>query len=340
MNRRHEPLDPEERALARLLADADAAEPSAAVDARILAAARAALPAHAGTAAPPTGATGGTRHRRPRRLPLALGLAASVTLAVGVAWQLREPPVAPGQARVAMEAADVARTPATPPAAPRPEAQEHGAAVAAASRRAEQRVQKAERQLEQAAAPPPPVADAGISLEEAAPERRREAPTDAAAGAAREREHEAAVAAAAQRSVQRGEKAARQAEPAAFPAAAPSPPPPPPPPAPPAPPSPVSAPAPAAAASMARTTDDTRPADAYKARVHDSLQVSGTRSDPGGADRAALEADAALPPEQWLQRIRAHRDGGDADLARASLARFIHDHPAVPVPADLQPLLP
>ena len=91
---------------------------------------------------------------------------------------------------------------------------------------------------------------------------------------------------------------------------------------------------------MARTTEDTRAADAYTARVLDGIHVSGTRSDPGGADRATLEADAALPPEQWLQRIRAHRDSGDAVLARASLARFVHDHPTVPVPADLQPLLP
>ncbi len=73
-----EPLTPEERELADRLARLGApAEPSSALDARILAAAHDALAGRAPR-----------RARRPR-WPVALGVAATLALAVGVAWQLR-----------------------------------------------------------------------------------------------------------------------------------------------------------------------------------------------------------------------------------------------------------
>ena len=73
----NEPLTPEERELAQLAGRLGPhGEPSSALDARILAAAHAAV------------ATQQTRKPKPR-WPLAMGLAASVVLAVGVAWQLR-----------------------------------------------------------------------------------------------------------------------------------------------------------------------------------------------------------------------------------------------------------
>ena len=53
-----------------------------------------------------------------------------------------------------------------------------------------------------------------------------------------------------------------------------------------------------------------------------------------------MDADARLPADLWLQRIHGYRDRGELALARASLARFTQAHPAVPVPADLRPLLP
>lgn len=82
----HEPLDAEERALAAALPRLHGrAEPDAALDARILAAAHAAAQARA---AP---------KRRHWATPLAL--AASLCLAVGLAWQLRDP--APDQATAA-----------------------------------------------------------------------------------------------------------------------------------------------------------------------------------------------------------------------------------------------
>lgn len=373
MNRRHEPLDPEERALARLLADADSAEPSAELDARILAAARAPAPqAHAGTATPPA-AAGGARHRRPRRWPLALGLAASVTLAVGVAWQLREPPPLPGQARVAMEAAGDAMAPAAP-AAPQPVVQAPATETAAAASEA------------QAVAPmQEPVVDAVAK------------PAADADAAARAQEHEAAVAAAERRATQRGEKAERQAASAPPPELSLPPPPAPaadlgvfaetpapeprrealpgqtedaarareheaavaaamqrstqrsekaarqaaptafPAPAPPLPP----ASAPAAATAATVRMDDAAPGELQRVsapRASDAFAGQGANLDPDALAR--LEADARLPAAQWLQRIRGHRDRGEIPLARASLGRFAQAHPAVPLPEDLRPLLP
>jgi hypothetical protein len=77
-----EPLTPEEQAFARRLAQlGPQAEPSPALDARILAAARAAE------------ADAGLRSTsRVRRWPVALGVAASLVLAIGIAWQLRPLP--------------------------------------------------------------------------------------------------------------------------------------------------------------------------------------------------------------------------------------------------------
>jgi hypothetical protein len=92
------PLDPEERALAaRLARRGPHGEPSPALDARVLAA------AHAATMA------GGARTavRRRARWPLGVGVAASVVLAAGIAWQMRPSPAPPGHA-------SVATAPATP----------------------------------------------------------------------------------------------------------------------------------------------------------------------------------------------------------------------------------
>jgi outer membrane biosynthesis protein TonB len=82
-----QPLDAEERALAALLPRPHGrAEPGADLDARILAAAQAALQAQ-----PPV--------RRPRRSWIGpTALAASLVLAVGMAWQLRPPPALPAPA--------------------------------------------------------------------------------------------------------------------------------------------------------------------------------------------------------------------------------------------------
>jgi hypothetical protein len=107
-----QPLDAEERALAALLPRPHGrAEPGADLDARILAAAQAALHAQSPV----------RRHRRSWVGPTAL--AASLVLAVGLAWQLRPPPSLPAPAATKDASADAEATsmrafespPATPP---------------------------------------------------------------------------------------------------------------------------------------------------------------------------------------------------------------------------------
>jgi len=84
-------LTPDERALAESLARiGPRAEPSPALDARVLAAARDAI------AVP---------QRRQRRWPAVLGLAASLVLAVGLAWRLRPVPDVGPEAHVSNPAA-------------------------------------------------------------------------------------------------------------------------------------------------------------------------------------------------------------------------------------------
>src|SRR5690606_2387292 len=121
MSRRgHEPLTAEERDLAlRLSRLESSASPSASLDARILESAR------SGGQAAPRPATPVRPHRR---WPVAMGLAASLVVAVGVAWQLRPQPdshvidapaettartgaAAPAAAVVAAPAADAAMPP-------------------------------------------------------------------------------------------------------------------------------------------------------------------------------------------------------------------------------------
>ena len=98
----HEPLTPEERELADRLARLGAhTGPSSALDARILAAAHDAV------------ASGGARRARRTRWPVAMGVAATLVLAIGIAWQLRP---AQDAAQVYSEAPMV--TPAAPASAP------------------------------------------------------------------------------------------------------------------------------------------------------------------------------------------------------------------------------
>lgn len=131
---RPDPLQPVERELAEALARTASAGPSAKLDATILSAARAAAATSDGGTAdgraaegsgttdgvpPPTGVTRG--HHRRRRSPAWLrggALAATVVLAVGVAWQLRPQFEAAGMGDMSAreEATEVALVPASPPA--------------------------------------------------------------------------------------------------------------------------------------------------------------------------------------------------------------------------------
>jgi hypothetical protein len=98
-------------------------------------------------------------------------------------------------------------------------------------------------------------------------------------------------------------------------------------------------------------------ADAERAQALDRVEITSmkrqapSRSAPGvmrrGADaglsadavQAEVDADARLPRRQWLQKIRARRDDGQRDLARASLERYVQQYPEARLPRDLRPLL-
>lgn len=327
---RDEPLTPEERELARLLGRRVEQAPPAALDATILAAARAAVdaPAAEAVASPDSPRTQRTRPR----WPAVFGIAASMVFAIGIAWQLRPepPPVPAGEAQVAAAPA-VADDAATAQMAERSAADDSNAADSAAAA------------AEPAPAPAAPPA-APVAAPVPAPAEAADAPAATAPSAARSRVAEVAA-----------DSSFAALPPAPAPAAAP--------PAPPAPaaysaPAPALAPAPAGALK-ARTAEAplANAADAERAQVLDRVEITSmkrqapSRSAPGvmrrGADaglsadavQAEVEADAQLPRRQWLQKIRARRDDGQRDLARASLERYVQQYPEARLPRDLRPLL-
>lgn len=325
---RDEPLTPEERELARLLGRRVEQAPPAALDATILAAARAAVDAPAAEAFASPDAPRTQRSRS--RWPAVFGIAASMVFAIGIAWQLRPepPPVPAGEAAVAAApaAADVAAANQVA------ESSAADSAVAASETAAEPAVPQAAP----VAAPPAPSA---ARAPKPAPAETAEAPVQAARSMAADAATDTSFAAL----------------PAAAPAAAP--------PAPPAPaaysvPAPALAPAPAGALK-ARTAEApvANAADAERAQALDRVEITSmkrqapSRSAPGvmrrGADaglsadavQAEVDADAQLPRRQWLQKIRARRDDGQRDLARASLERYVQQYPEARLPRDLRPLL-
>ena len=344
------PLTPEERELQRQLDAAAGPGPSLATEARILAAARAAAagvhgedagidaaspdgdagPAAAAQLAPAR-ARGGRRPRRRWTAPL--GLAASLALAFGVAWQLREPPV-PGQPLAAPPSpATVERAAEAPPA-------DAGAGAGKGTPVAEPAPASGPRP---AAAPVSPPRSRLPAAPPAGPSTGDPYPAPAAS-----------------------RTPAAPPAPARVPAVPPPPPPPPAAPAPahsatplpaaapelpapPAPPAPVAAPAPPA-------TDAHAPAPAY---ADDAVRAAAAAAARQAGDEARLQAERArrqalprqaralAPPadepvedaQRWLQQIRERQAGGDLEAARASLRRFVRRYPQEAVPDDLRPLL-
>lgn len=330
MNRPHdEPLSPEERALAERLSRLGPHDgPSPALDAKILAA------AHAAVAASPS------RRRRwlalsavPGSVITGVGMAAALVLVVGVVWQLRPSDPAPKSAR------------------------EEGANMGYVSAEILRRPQ------EQVAPPPPPPAEPARELRPALARRAappaEAAPASAAPSAVDDTHYmDEAVATHAP-------AAPAEAADAAAVAAAPAPPAPPPPSAfsqaaeserfss-------------ASVEAERREAASVRQQAQAKERQHndmasaqaplelmDEAEVTGApiQEAPPAATAAApaavvaapvasvsVDQDARLPPSQWLRRIRERRDAGDLDGARASLARFKQDHPGERVPRDLRKL--
>ncbi|WP_329840432.1 hypothetical protein [Stenotrophomonas geniculata] len=331
---RDEPLTPEERELSRLLGRRADQAPPAALDAAILAAARATVDAPAADAVASPEALP-TQRTRPR-WPAVFGIAASMVFAIGIAWQLRPepPPVPAGEAVVAAAPAAAEDVAAADQAA---DSSAADSAVAAA---------------EPAAAPAAPEAGPVAAAPAPAPviaRTRKPAPAESADAPAQAARSMAADAAADT------SFAALPPAPAAAPAAAP--------PAPPAPAA-YSAPAPAFApvasgALKARTAaaPAANAAEVERAQALDRVEITSMkreapgRSAPGimrrstdaglsaDAVQAEVDADARLPRRQWLQKIRTRRDDGQRDLARASLERYMQQYPEARLPRDLRPLL-
>ena len=322
---RDEPLTQEERELARLLGRRAEQAPPAALDAAILAAARAAVDAPAADAVTSPEAPR-TQRTRPR-WPAVFGIAASMVFAIGIAWQLRPepPPVPAGEAAVAAApaAADVstadqaADSGAADSAAAAPVAPPKTAAIPAADTPAPA-IARA-RQPAPAEAPPAPV--------RAAPSMAAEAAADTAFAA-----------------LPPPPAAAPPAPPAPVAYSAPAP----------------TLPAPAPAAALKARTSAAPVADAADvepAVMQDRVEITSMkreatrRSAPGVMQRnsdaglsadavqAEVGADARLPRRQWLEKIRERRDQGQRDLARASLERYIQQYPESRLPRDLRPLL-
>lgn len=319
---RDEPLTPEERELARLLGRRAEQAPPAALDAAILAAARAAVDAPAADAVASPEAPR-TQRTRPR-WPAVFGIAASMVFAIGIAWQLRpEPPPVP-----AGEAAVAAAPAAAEDVAAADQAAERSAADSAVAT-AEPAAAPAAPEAAPVAAPAPAIARAS----KPAPAGTAEAPAQAARSMAAD--------AAADTSF-----AALPPAPAAAPAAAP-----------PAPPAPTAYSAPASLMARSAGTPESNSVQAEQAPALDRVEITSmkreapSRSAPGimrrGSDaglsadavQAEVDADARLPRRQWLQKIRTRRDDGQRDLARASLERYMQQYPEARLPRDLRPLL-
>lgn len=316
-----EPLDAEERALAERLARLGPhGEPSAALDARILGAASDALvEAAAG------------RRRRPR-WPAPLALAASVVFAVGIAWQLREP--ASERAEHAAAAPQRQSKPPTastirsqPPVTSTPPAKATPAAPPAPAESA--------RAAPRAVPPPAPSRPASVAPAPTASEPARStppassapvAPTRAPATATTPIPSAQAPPAEAQPLLRR--KTAPTADRAAR--------------------APLQAEARVASTAAIVAAEKETPSEFAEIRPSEAPAtdvVTDTDTDiaDASADAAAIAdavaADAVLPPAEWLARIAQRRDRGEAGIARASLQRFVEDHPRAQVPADLRHLL-
>lgn len=292
------PLDPAERELARRLAQLDPrAAPSPQTDAAILAAARAA----AGTGAPASARPPLPPRRRPRRWPVGLGIAASLALALGVAWQLRPLPDAgvlerpsetgslPAQAPAAASGAGEASTPARP--SPPVAGPDIGSADDAPAARTTAMPRRAAPPVERASGPGPAPAPPPSQVADFVPDPPATAPPAPPQSSTR-------------REAELPRPRQRQAAPAL---AAPSPA--------------VAAPAPAPAAARAAPA-----------------QIDLAADQPLD-DQPPASADSPDVREAWLQRIRELRDDGRLDQARDSLHEFVRRHPQATVPDDLRPLL-
>jgi resuscitation-promoting factor RpfA len=330
-------LTPEERELAQRLSRLGGTrEPPPALDARILAAAHDAVQASTSK-----------RRRSQRRWPVGLGVAASLALAVGIAWQLRPLPDAAVEYSEAPAAVQDA-------AGTVPESATAERADGGAGEQARPEFQQPATALSKpAAAPEPPEERKRVA------EPRREARADAEVDA--NEQAEAGFAPTPEEPVIVFDEPSPVETPA--PVAAPVAPPPP------APPSPAelqlpttAQPATAAAGAAKRDEaghDEARrqrarnapprqessaaaEAEAASASALDRVGVTGANAaydeDQPLDDRPPASADSPQVQQAWLQRIRELVARGQFDDARASLAEYRRRYPDQPVPDDLRAL--
>lgn len=315
----HEPLTPEERDLAQRLSRLGPhGGPSPALDATILAA------AHAAVAAAPSRRRWWAITGIPGSLVTGAGMAATLALVVGVVWQLR--PSSP-PAQLPADDGDMGYISA--------EIIKPDASAAASAK----------------APPPPPVepprvlsADAAATAPAPAP-ARRQAPQHRAETAVAAADTSAAAATASapaqDSAVAAGDYATETY--AAAPMVAATPP-----------------------AEMQARQRAKEAADREATAQLDRVEVTGARvaaakamaapPAPAAAPAAAPQAfhevaastaaladipvreDSALGIDDWVERIRARRDAGNLDDARASLAAFRDAHPKHRLPDDLREL--
>lgn len=283
-----EPVTAEERALAERLARLGPhAEPAPALDARVLAA------AHAAARAPAA-----RRVSMRRRWPAVLGLAASLVLAVGLAWRLRPQEVStspPQRETVAgSPAAAGAATPANAaapakPAPPNEPAIGDGDLVAHASPEEAKPPAAAKASTRTApaveAAPDTPVVDSPALMTSPPPPAPPPPPQ-----------------------VERDAQASHAAAPA-FPT-------------------------PPAASAAQDSGLDSSANEASEANASSGLREGDEPSDevpPATAESPAVR-------DAWLQRIHDLIDTGDIAGARASLREFERRYPDYPLPEDLRAL--
>jgi hypothetical protein len=298
MNRRPDPLDANERALAELLARDALLGPSPQLDARILAAARAASkPAPA------------ARRPRPRWIA-GMSIAATLVLAAGIAWRLRPLPErpAPRTIPVAVRAIE-----------PRNDAAGTNADVVVPQ--PQPRARELPRQIpaerESTAAPTPPP-EPPVVFDEPSPMAKQApppAPPPADAPAARAGAV-AAMPADTTPTAQKPQQAYSQDEAKTLdrlevtgnriPASSPQ--------------------------AFPRATYGTDAAAAANAAAESGVSRAVLDEEPPAT------ADSPQVRDAWLQRIRELLAAGDTDAARNSLAEFRKRYPKYALPEDLRPL--
>jgi len=318
MSRDQDPLSPEERALADAMARAAPRRaPPPRIDAAVLASARAAL-AQDRQDAP-------RARRARRRWPAALGVAASLALAVGIAWQLRPgpdaelpaiaegPPAAPAASVAADQAAPAESRRTEAAAMPAPAPQQKATPEATQAAPAPEPARDAPRIREPAPPPPEPAREeTAPPMPPPAPPAPPVPPQAAAATAATDAAASAASAAApppAETAI--GRSRVRQQ-------------------------------------ATARPASTLRTPTAVATPASPALPFEEVDEDEDGGivfDRQALHdvppatVDSPAIHRAWLDRIRELRDAGELEAARDSLREYRRRYPDQALPDDLDGLL-